>query len=85
MGYLVAVSLQIIVALVPLRYLACFIAFALGLYLHCITLAKDVIDYINSINDDVKKFKSKIDIYKQLSELVHLHSDGKQLSLTTIY
>lgn len=48
------------------------------------TLTNDVVNYVKSINDDAKKSKSKIDIYKKLSELVHLHSDGKQLSETAI-
>lgn len=84
LGFLVAVFLQIIAVIFPFRYLSCFITFALGSYLFVSTLTNDVVNYVKSINDDAKKSKSKIDIYKKLSELVHLHSDGKQLSETAI-
>lgn len=77
-----AVSLQIIIASYPFRYLACFVTFALGGYLFAITMVKDVIDDIKSINDDLK---SKIDAFKKLFKLFNLHSDAKQLSGTTTH
>lgn len=81
-GYSMAVSLQIIIASYPFRYLACFVTFALGGYLFTITMANDVIDVIKSINDDLK---SEIDTFKKLSKLFNLHSDAKQLSWTTAH
>lgn len=82
-GYLVAVALQIIVASFPLRYLSCFMTFPLGGHLFTVTIANDVIADMKSINDDVKIWKSETYIYTKLLELIHLHSDGKQLSGTT--
>lgn len=77
-----AIALQIFIVLHPLRYMVCIVSFALGCFLFAITLVNELIDDITAANDDIKKSKSKVDLVKKFSELINLHSDGKQFSGT---
>ena len=83
-GYGIAVALQISIVSYPLRYLACFFTLAFGAYLIGTTIAKHVVEDMKSTNDDIKFSKSKIDVFKKLSELIQMHSDAKQLNETRI-
>lgn len=67
----------------PFHYLACFVILALGAFLFSITLNQDTVDDLNTANDDLKSLKSKLDIFKKLSESVRLNSTGKKLNATT--
>lgn len=82
-GYCVSVSLQIIVVLYPMRYLASFSTLALGAYLFAVSSVKVVTADIKASNDntDLLLKSPTFDIYRKFSELIDLHSDAKQLSV----
>ena len=46
------------------------------------TLAKDAVSDIDSINYDLKNGKSEIYIFEKLSGLIQVHSDAKKLRTT---
>lgn len=79
-GYLIAVLLQFGIWFFLDLYLACFLTLAFGYFLFTLSIAKDMIDALQSINEHLKKKKPKKRILKQLNNFISMHGDVKELS-----
>lgn len=79
-GYSIATVLQTIIISYPFRFLVGLVLLAFGAFLFAITLIKDAVDDIKDFNNNLKALKSEPDVFKMLSESVHVHSVGKELS-----
>lgn len=79
-GYLLAILIQFIMLFFLNVYLACFLMLAFGYFLFALSIAKDMINELHSINKRTKMKKPKAQILKQLNDLISMHADVKGLS-----
>lgn len=79
-GYLAAVLIQYVVGLYLFLFATCVLPTTLGAYMLARTFAKDLMICINSINDRVNINGNKVEIIKQYSKMLKIHSFLLELS-----
>lgn len=83
-GYLAAVLIQYVVGLYLFLFATCVLPTTLGAYMLARTFAKDLMICISSINDRVQINENKVEIIKQHSKMLKIHSFLLELSWDTI-
>ena len=69
-GYFIAVLLQIHIVSIPFRYVAPFASLGIAALLFSCSMAKDVKNDIDAINESAQLERSREYIFEQLSELI---------------
>lgn len=80
MGYVIAFTLQVLLAMCLFTITAACIAVGFGTFLLTISVTKDIKDDFILINKIAKIKKKHAPALKRLTELIQYHSDAKQLS-----
>lgn len=79
-GYLIAVLLELVVALYPMCYLGSFLSLAVGSFIFATAVTKDLDGTLASIKKLAKKKRQNSQLFKQFAKFYQLHTDLKQLS-----
>lgn len=70
LGYFIAVILQLISVSLPMRYIGCFVSFALAGFVIALALAKDMKGHIKLFDEYAKAKLPERTVYHQLAELI---------------
>lgn len=80
LGYSIAVAFQYIVTVDLFVPASCLLSVAYGICSTLISLTKDIICDVNSLNTSGRAKDDRFKIAKQFSQLIEIHSDARQLS-----
>lgn len=80
LGYLLGVATQYIIFLITFLMTACAVSMGFGVYLLFMAMCEDINNNLDTLNRLLNTQKNPARISKQFSDLIHLHSNVKQLS-----
>lgn len=79
MGYIIAVAFQISMASEALRYMAFALTLPIGGFLWSLSLAEDIKNDANTLNECVRTKRAKSDIFQRFYEIIRCHIIAIQL------
>lgn len=89
MRYLFAASAQLLYGIYLFQYIGCFVFLAFGTFMFAISFVKDMKRQLHSINEmarDKTPGKSReVKMYENMSALIRVHANSKQLSVYFIH
>lgn len=80
MGYIVAITMQILLGMCLFKITAACMTVGFGTFLLTISMTSDIKNDLISINKKAKTKKKRASALKQLTELIQYHSHAKQLA-----